>query len=55
MLAIIQKLCICILLFVQVQNGRPPGQKEVEYDEMGNVIAVMKIDAEKLPNHRYCI
>lgn len=37
----------------QVQNGRPPGNKDVEYDEMGNVIAVMRLDAEKLPNHRY--
>ena len=37
----------------QVQNGRPPGNKDVEYDEMGNVVAVMRLDAEKLPSHRY--
>ena len=37
----------------QVQNGRPPGNKDVEYDDMGNVVAVMRLDSEKLPNHRY--
>ncbi|XP_076468058.1 uncharacterized protein LOC143298889 [Babylonia areolata] len=37
---------------LRVQNGRPPGNKDVEYDEMGNVVAVMKLDTEKLPNHR---
>lgn len=35
---------------VKAQQGRPPGQKEVEYDEQGNVISVMKI--KKLPSHR---
>lgn len=40
---------------VKVQNGRPPGSKEVEYDELGNVIAVMRLDAEKLPNHRVTV
>lgn len=37
---------------LRVQNGRPPGNKDVAYDEMGNVVAVMRLDAEKLPNHR---
>lgn len=37
---------------LRVQNGRPPGNKDVEYDEMGNVVAVMRLDAERLPNHR---
>ncbi|XP_067671114.1 uncharacterized protein C2orf81 homolog isoform X1 [Haliotis asinina] len=36
----------------QVQAGRPPGNKDVVYDDMGNVIAVVKLDPEKLPNHR---
>jgi len=35
---------------VKAQQGRPPGQKEVEYDDQGNVISVMKI--KKLPSHR---
>ncbi|XP_068705069.1 uncharacterized protein [Montipora foliosa] len=36
----------------QAQYGRPPGIKDVVYDERGNVIAVMKISPEKLPSHR---
>nr|KAG5703178.1 hypothetical protein BaRGS_027343 [Batillaria attramentaria] len=40
---------------LKVQNGRPPGTKDVEYDEMGNVIAVMKLDPEKLPSHRVSV
>jgi len=35
---------------VKAQQGRPPGQKEVEYDEKGNVVSVLKI--KKLPSHR---
>lgn len=35
---------------VKAQQGRPPGQKEVEYDEKGNVVSVMKI--RRLPTHR---
>eukprot|EP00116_Pleurobrachia_bachei_P007343 sb/3467605/ len=35
---------------VKAQHGRPPGLKEVEYDERGNVVSVMKIN--KLPSHR---
>ena len=48
---------VLYLLFVtclceQAQHGRPPGIKDVLYDERGNVIAVMKISPEKLPSHR---
>lgn len=39
-------------MLLQVQAGRPPGNKDVVYDDMGNVIAVVKLDPEKLPNHR---
>jgi len=39
-------------LFVQVQAGRPPGNKEVEYDDYGNVVAVIKLNPERLPSHR---
>ena len=37
----------------QVQYGRPPGIKDVLYDDRGNVVAVMKISPKKLPSHRY--
>lgn len=37
---------------LKVQAGRPPGEKDVTYDAMGNVIAVMKLNPEKLPSHR---
>lgn len=37
---------------LKAQYGRPPGIKDVVYDERGNVIAVMKISPEKLPSHR---
>lgn len=40
---------------LKVQNGRPPGNKDVVYDEMGNVVAVMRLDAERLPNHRVSV
>ena len=39
----------------QAQYGRPPGIKDVLYDERGNVVAVMKISPDKLPSHRYVI
>ena len=42
-----------MILFVQAQYGRPPGIKDVLYDDRGNVVAVMKISPEKLPSHRY--
>lgn len=41
------------LISVQAQYGRPPGIKDVLYDDRGNVVAVMKISPEKLPSHRY--
>lgn len=36
----------------QAQYGRPPGIKDVLYDERGNVVAVVKISPDKLPSHR---
>ncbi|RUS72337.1 hypothetical protein EGW08_019895 [Elysia chlorotica] len=41
--------CTSIL---KVQTGRPPGNKDVVYDDYGNVVAVMKLDPEKLPTHK---
>lgn len=41
--------CTSIL---KVQTGRPPGNKDVMYDEMGNVVAVMRLDPERLPTHK---
>ncbi|XP_005101588.1 uncharacterized protein C2orf81 homolog isoform X2 [Aplysia californica] len=41
--------CTSIL---KVQTGRPPGNKDVVYDELGNVVAVMRLDPEKLPTHK---
>lgn len=40
---------------LKVQSGRPPGNKDVAYDEMGNVVSVMKLDADKLPTHRVTV
>lgn len=37
---------------LKAQYGRPPGIKDVLYDERGNVVAVMKISTDKLPSHR---
>lgn len=37
---------------LKVQAGRPPGNKDVEYDDYGNVVAVIKLNPERLPNHR---
>jgi len=37
---------------VKAQQGRPPGQKEVEYDSQGNVTSVVKVDPRRLPTHR---
>ncbi|XP_069125384.1 uncharacterized protein [Argopecten irradians] len=37
---------------LKVQAGRPPGNKDVMYDDMGNVLAVIKLNPEKLPSHR---
>ena len=36
----------------KVQAGRPPGNKDIVYDEAGNIISVLKISAEQLPQHR---
>eukprot|EP00916_Digyalum_oweni_P013501 GHVL01022181.1.p1 GENE.GHVL01022181.1~~GHVL01022181.1.p1 ORF type:complete len:460 (+),score=89.71 GHVL01022181.1:226-1605(+) len=40
---------------LKVQNGRPPGTKDVQYDQMGNVMAVMCLDPERLPTHRVSV
>lgn len=40
------------VISAQAQYGRPPGIKDVLYDERGNVVAVMKISPDKLPSHR---
>lgn len=37
---------------VKAQQGRPPGQKEVEYDSQGNVTSVVKVNPRRLPTHR---
>ncbi|XP_052786317.1 uncharacterized protein C2orf81 homolog [Mya arenaria] len=37
---------------LRVQAGRPPGNKDVEYDDYGNVVAVIRLNPEKLPSHR---
>jgi hypothetical protein len=36
---------------LQVQAGRPPGNKDVIYDDQGNVLSVTKLDPSKLPSH----
>ncbi|PIK34090.1 hypothetical protein BSL78_29089 [Apostichopus japonicus] len=33
-------------------NRKAPGSKDVTYDDMGNVVAVFKLDPEQLPSHR---
>lgn len=38
--------------FLKLQAGRPPGNKEVTFDEKGNVVAVMKLDTRSFPTHR---
>lgn len=40
--------------FLKLQAGRPPGNKDVTFDERGNVIAVMKLDTKRFPTHRVC-
>lgn len=37
---------------LKLQAGRPPGNREVLFDEKGNVLSVTKIDPTKLPSHR---
>lgn len=37
---------------LKVQAGRPPGNKDVEYDDYGNVVAILRLNPERLPNHR---
>ena len=37
---------------VQLQAGRPPGLKDVVYDEQGNVTAVARIELHKVPSRR---
>lgn len=37
------------------QHGRPPGIKEVVYDEFGNVTHVQKINVGAIPDYRYLL
>ncbi|XP_076072554.1 uncharacterized protein LOC143044426 isoform X1 [Mytilus galloprovincialis] len=37
---------------LKVQAGRPPGNKDVLYDDRGNVVAVVKLNPDRLPSHR---
>ncbi|XP_033099614.1 uncharacterized protein C2orf81 homolog [Anneissia japonica] len=37
---------------LKVQAGRPPGSKDVTYDEKGNVVSIVRLDPDKLPSHR---
>lgn len=37
---------------LKVQAGRPPGSKDVTYDDKGNVVSVIRLDPERLPSHR---
>uniref|UniRef100_H2Z760 Uncharacterized protein n=1 Tax=Ciona savignyi TaxID=51511 RepID=H2Z760_CIOSA len=37
---------------LKVQAGRPPGNREVTFDEKGNVVGVMKLNTRTLPTHR---
>ncbi|KAL5019313.1 hypothetical protein ScPMuIL_005035 [Solemya velum] len=37
---------------VKAQTGRPPGNKDVLYDDLGNVVSVMKLNPDRLPTHR---
>ncbi|XP_074648232.1 uncharacterized protein LOC141903807 isoform X2 [Tubulanus polymorphus] len=47
-LSLLPTSCHSIL---KAQAGRPPGNKDVIYDEHGNVLAVVKFDPAKLPSH----
>ena len=40
------------LALLKLHNTRPPGSKDVLFDEFGKVISVAPLDMEKLPNHR---
>lgn len=37
---------------LRTQHGRPPGVRDVIYDDKGNVIHVQKLNLDTLPNHR---
>ncbi|XP_078495957.1 uncharacterized protein LOC100177758 [Ciona intestinalis] len=37
---------------LKVQAGRPPGNREVTFDERGNVVGVMRLNTRTLPTHR---
>jgi len=37
---------------LKFQSGRPPGSRDVYYDEHGNVVAMSRINPDKLPTHR---
>jgi len=37
---------------LKLQAGRPPGNREVTFDDHGNVVGVMKLNSRNLPKHR---
>ena len=37
---------------IKSQAGRPPGNREVTFDERGNVVGVMKLNVHNLPTHK---
>jgi hypothetical protein len=37
---------------LKLQAGRPPGNREVTFDDQGNVVGVMKLNSRNLPTHR---
>nr|CAB3226834.1 uncharacterized protein C2orf81 homolog [Phallusia mammillata] len=37
---------------LKVQAGRPPGNREVTFDDKGNVVGVMKLNTQTLPSHK---
>ncbi|CAH1795140.1 unnamed protein product [Owenia fusiformis] len=47
-----QSIVKSVISASKVQAGRPPGTRDVQYDEVGNVIGVVKINRNKLPSHR---
>lgn len=37
---------------LKLQSGRPPGNRDIVFDEHGNVVSVTKLDPEKLPTYK---
>jgi len=36
---------------IKTQNGRPPGNRDINYDESGNVTSVIKINVDSIPDY----